>query len=64
MHEAPPAAIVCLSIFFLKHTLALLRGQEVEALLEGQTLLGELVVGGEAGCGGVWWERGGRVGGG
>lgn len=39
----------------LKHTLPLLRGQEVEALLEGQALLGELVVGGEASCFDMEW---------
>jgi len=60
--QLPQQQLYVFPIFFLKHTLALLRRQEVEALLEGQTLLGELVVGGEAGCGGVWWERGGRVG--
>jgi len=34
----------------LEHTLPLLRGQDIETLLEGKALLGELVVGGEAGC--------------
>lgn len=53
-----------MSFLNLKHTLPLLRGQEVETLLEGQTLLGELVVGGEAGCvGGRKRGRGGGWGG-
>jgi hypothetical protein len=38
----------------LEDALGLLRGQEPEALLEGDALLAELVVGGEARCGVVW----------
>lgn len=34
----------------LEDALPLLRGEETEALLEGDTLLAELVVGGEARC--------------
>jgi hypothetical protein len=51
--RAPHQQQLVMQSLSLEHTFSLLCGQDIEALLEGEALLGELVVRGEAGCVGV-----------